>query len=84
MGDALHIWEEQLRSYTLPEWDSLPELELYMDQVVLLLSRYLSFFSQGEEEKICPYENHARPEQKTIWPHPYRILADDLYPEAES
>ena len=50
MGDALHIWEEQLRSYTLPEWDSLPELELYMDQVVLLLSRYLSFFSQGEEE----------------------------------
>ena len=52
MEDALRIWEEQLRSYDLPEWDNLPELELYMDQVVLLLSRYLAFFSQGEEEKI--------------------------------
>ena len=52
MGDALRSWEEQLRAYDLPEWDHLPELELYMDQVVLLLSRYLAFFSLGEEEKI--------------------------------
>ena len=51
MEDLLRSWEEQLRVYDLPEWDSLPELELYMDQVVLLLSRYLTFFSQGEEEK---------------------------------
>ena len=52
MGDPLESWEAQLRTYDLPEWDNLPELELYMDQVVLLLSRYLAFFSQGEEEKI--------------------------------
>lgn len=52
MEDLLQSWEAQLRAYDLPEWDSLPELELYMDQVVLLLSRYLTFFSQGEEEKI--------------------------------
>ena len=52
MEEPLRSWEEQLRAHTLPEWESLPELELYMDQVVLLLSRYLAFFSQGEEEKI--------------------------------
>ena len=52
MKEPLRSWEEQLRAHTLPEWESLPELELYMDQVVLLLSRYLAFFSQGEEEKI--------------------------------
>ena len=52
MEDPLLSWEAQLRTYTLPEWDNLPELELYMDQVVLLLSRYLTFLSQGEEEKI--------------------------------
>ena len=52
MECPLQSWEEQLRTYTLPEWDNLPELELYMDQVVLLLSRYLTFFSQGEDEKI--------------------------------
>ena len=39
MEDPLLSWEAQLRTYTLPEWDNLPELELYMDQVVLLLSR---------------------------------------------
>lgn len=52
MEDRLQFWESQLRGYELPAWDSLPELELYMDQVVLLLSRYLTFFSLGEEEKI--------------------------------
>ena len=52
MEDPLQSWEAQLRTYALPEWDNLPELELYMDQVVLLLSRYLTFFSQGEDEKI--------------------------------
>ena len=39
MEDPLQSWEAQLRTYALPEWDNLPELELYMVQVVLLLSR---------------------------------------------
>ena len=41
-------WEAQLAAFRLPEWESLPELELYMDQVVVLMGRYLSFPPQAE------------------------------------
>lgn len=53
MQDKLESWESQMRSYSLPRWEQLPELELYMDQIVLLLSRYLSFPSRTEDgEKL--------------------------------
>lgn len=32
---------ERLATQTLPHWDELPDLELYMDQVLALISRYL-------------------------------------------
>lgn len=54
MEDRIQAWEAQLSANPLPSWDSLPELELYMDQVVLLLSRYLAVFAQGEEKVITP------------------------------
>ena len=41
-------WEARLAAFRLPQWESLPELELYMDQVVVLLSRYLAFPPQEE------------------------------------
>lgn len=54
LNEQLREWEERMRAFTLPDWESLPELELYMDQVVLLLSRYLSFPPLGEsgEDKV--------------------------------
>jgi len=51
MRDKLEAWEKQMCSYTLPPWENLPELDLYMDQVVLLLSRYLSFPPRSEEDE---------------------------------
>lgn len=36
-------WEDYLREHTLPSWEELPSLELYMDQVVALLNSYLDF-----------------------------------------
>lgn len=50
----LRAWEERMLSFSLPAWEALPELELYMDQVILLLSRYLSFPLSGEsgEDKV--------------------------------
>ena len=38
----LAAWLENLEKFDLPDWDSLPQLDLYMDQVILLLNRYLS------------------------------------------
>ena len=37
--------EHAIKEYSLPSWDELPTIPLYMDQVVLLLNQYLSLFS---------------------------------------
>ena len=45
-------WLDSLARFDLPDWESLPQLDLYMDQVVLLLTRYLSPMSTGEDERF--------------------------------
>lgn len=47
----LAAWLEGLERYDLPDWDSLPQLDLYMDQVILLLNRYLAPMERDGEEK---------------------------------
>ena len=39
----LRRWEKYLREYRLPEWDRLPDLGLYMEQVTVLLREYLDY-----------------------------------------
>lgn len=48
IAHKLRRWEKYLRDYTLPTWDELPRLELYMDQVIALLDDYLDFFPKVE------------------------------------
>ncbi len=53
----LRRWEKYLNNYTLPTWDELPEFELYMDQVVALLIKYLDFLPHddtGEDKIVTP------------------------------
>ena len=47
----LAAWLADLEKFDLPDWDSLPQLDLYMDQVILLLNRYLSPIV-GEERYV--------------------------------
>lgn len=44
-------WLEGLSRFDLPDWEALPQLDLYMDQVVILLTRYLEPLSAGEDER---------------------------------
>lgn len=37
--------EHRLTNYSLPSWDSLPDIDLYMDQVVSLVTKYLDVLS---------------------------------------
>ena len=37
-------WEKLFSEYRIPSWDELPPLELYMDQVIVLMNRYLKAF----------------------------------------
>ncbi len=41
-------WESRLEEHILPTWEELPALELYMDQVIALLTDYLTFLPKEE------------------------------------
>lgn len=44
-------WFDDMARFELPAWEQLPQLDLYMDQVILLLKQYLSPLCHGEEDK---------------------------------
>ena len=48
IGAKLRRWENYLKEFHLPQWDELPDMDLYMDQVVMLLQRYLNFLPEDE------------------------------------
>ena len=41
-------------SYRIPRWNELPEIELYMDQVIALMEKYLGVFYDEENKTITP------------------------------
>ena len=43
VAHKLRRWDRFITDYHLPEWDSIPNFGLYMDQVIVLLEQYLSF-----------------------------------------
>ncbi len=49
-------WAEIIERNPLPDWDQLPDLELYMDQVIVLTGRYLSHLEilSGEDKPVTP------------------------------
>ncbi|MDT2828070.1 MAG: DUF1836 domain-containing protein [Enterococcus viikkiensis] len=48
----LKAWAEELKLIQLPRWDELPELELYMDQVITIVDRYLSPLIEDEKHPL--------------------------------
>lgn len=50
--DILNRWKDRLEYYNLPSWEDMPDLELYMDQVVILVNKYLSIIArEGDSER---------------------------------
>jgi preprotein translocase subunit Sss1 len=56
VADKLAQWERFLGSYRLPEWEELPQIALYLDQVIALVNNYLGFFvyDPAEEKLLTP------------------------------
>ena len=54
--EKLRKWERFLQEYALPTWDMLPGIDLYMDQVIVLLTQYLNFLPRedGGENVTTP------------------------------
>lgn len=49
---SLESWEHDLAVYFLPSWDDLPTIDLYMDQVVVLMGQYLTIASAANDKSL--------------------------------
>ena len=73
IAGKLRRWEKYLDDYRLPAWEEIPDIGLYMDQVVTLLTGYLDYMPPElkEEQVITPaaINNYVR---KKIMPEPVK------------
>lgn len=73
LNEKLKDWEEHLLHYRLPDWDAIPDLGLYMEQVLVLLKQYLDFLPSDRKEDplvtAAAINNYVR--QKTM-PEPVK------------
>lgn len=47
----LTAWSEGMNTHKMPKWESLPDIDLYMDQVITYMERQMNFLINDEEEK---------------------------------
>ena len=60
-------WDKHLKEQTLPTWEELPDLELYMDQVLILINRYNNIFNTvGKAPAVTPPMINNYVKQKTV------------------
>ena len=43
IAGKLRRWEKYLSKFRLPEWESIPDIGLYMEQTVVLLRQYIDY-----------------------------------------
>ncbi len=48
----LQAWLDELSNFKTPDFDALPDIDLYMDQVITYMERQLKVFMKDEEDKI--------------------------------
>lgn len=57
IAGKLRRWEKYLERFRLPEWEAIPDIGLYMEQVTVLLRQYLDYMPpemKEEEQLITP------------------------------
>lgn len=54
MHEELIRWGREMQKFHLPRWNELPEIELYMDQLVILIERYLASYNIENDKIITP------------------------------
>ena len=53
-GQNIQNWIKKLEECDLPQWNELPNLDLYMDQVITLMEKYLSVYKKSVDKLITP------------------------------
>ena len=51
---------DELRSFSCPGWETLPEIDLYMDQVLTLVSKYFGIFNGAESVTASMINNYVK------------------------
>ena len=51
LSESMEELEKISAGYKLPAWEQLPDIELYMDQVLSIIDRYLSMYLTGAGEE---------------------------------
>ncbi len=54
MNKHFEKWSDKVIEFHLPRWEELPDVDLYKDQVVTLVERYLSILNINEDKIITP------------------------------
>lgn len=62
-------WAQEGEALTLPAWEELPSIPLYMDQVILYLQDSLRLF-QGEEDRLLTSSMINNYVKNQVLPHP--------------
>lgn len=53
VAGKLRRWEKYLNRFRLPQWEDIPDFGLYMEQVIVLLKKYLDYLPpELKEEQI--------------------------------
>ncbi len=63
-------WAGQGQGLSLPSWDQLPAIPLYMDQVLLYLSDQLAFFQRQEDTPLLTSSMINNYVKNGVLPHP--------------
>ena len=50
IAGKLRRWEKYLENYRLPRWEDIPDMGLYMEQVIKLLKQYLDYLPPDLKE----------------------------------
>ncbi|MCR5649274.1 MAG: DUF1836 domain-containing protein [Oscillospiraceae bacterium] len=73
IAGKLRRWEKYLDEYKLPDWEDIPDIGLYMEQVIVLLKYYLDYLPPELKEEqfltAAAINNYVR---KKVMPEPVK------------
>ncbi|MDT2814410.1 DUF1836 domain-containing protein [Vagococcus carniphilus] len=64
-------WEPELLAFTLPRWDELPDIEIYMDQLVKIVDKYTQPLLLDHTKALTPSMINNYVKLKLV-PKPYK------------
>ena len=73
----MKVEAEELINYHCPRWNELPEIELYIDQVICVLQSNLSIFSKEEKTRSKKLRKRSKKNfQRETLPEPMEHTAE--------